>query len=262
MNLRTQYLTRNACYTAGKTLKPIGVMVHSTGANNPNVSRYVPGDAIIGYNTSGNHWNQTNAEWKRKFGDALNKCVHAFVGKFADGNVGTVQTLPWVMRGWHAGLSTGNSRYIGFEICEDGLTDRIYFNSVYREAVELTAMLCKKFDLDPMADGVVICHAEGYQRGVASNHVDVLHWFTRHGKSMDDFRADVKAEMEEEVTQEQFDQMMENYLSKRAKLSTSDWAKKSMSKAIDEGITDGTRPQSFATRQEVVLMVRSAICER
>ena len=67
---------------------------------------------------------------------------------------------------------------------------------------------------------------------------------------------------DDEVTQEQFDQMMENYLSKRAKLSTSDWAKKSMSKAIDEGITDGTRPQSFATRQEVVLMVRSAICER
>ena len=66
---------------------------------------------------------------------------------------------------------------------------------------------------------------------------------------------------DDEVTQEQFDQMMENYLSKRAKLSTSDWAKKSMSKAIDEGITDGTRPQSFATRQEVAIMVRSAICE-
>lgn len=259
MNLRTQYLKRNACYTTGRALRPIGVMVHSTGANNPNASRYVPGDAVIGCNTSGNHWNQTNAEWERKFGVPLNKCVHAFVGRFADGSVGTVQTLPWTMRGWHAGKSKGNNQYIGFEICEDGLDDPVYFAAVYREAVELVAMLCRKFGFDPLADGVVICHAEGCRRGVASNHGDVLHWFPRHGKSMDDFRADVARELEggEDMTQEQFDKMMDDYLARRAELPTSEWAKKGMDEAIGEGITDGTRPQAFATRQEVALMVNA-----
>jgi hypothetical protein len=53
-------------------------------------------------------------------------------------------------------------------------------------------MLCKQYKLDPLADGVVICHSEGYKRGIASNHGDVMHWFPKHGKSMDDFRADVK----------------------------------------------------------------------
>lgn len=277
MKLYQQFLTRNACYITGKVFKPIGVMIHSTGAENPNASRYVPGDEVIGLNTKGTHWDVYHPggrdigrhTYVNRDGDyTCDKCggrqvaVHAFIGKMADGSVAIVQTLPWTMRAWHAGKSKGNNQYIGFEICEDGLDDPEYFAAVYRAAVELTAYLCKLNGWDPLADGTVICHAEGYQRGVASNHVDVLHWFARHGKSMDDFRADVKAEMEEEVTQEQFDQMMENYLSKRAKLSTSDWAKKSMSKAIDEGITDGTRPQSFATRQEVVLMVRSAICER
>jgi cell division septation protein DedD len=38
---------------------------------------------------------------------------------------------------------------------------------------------------------VVICHSEGYKRGIASNHGDVMHWFPKHGKSMDTFRADV-----------------------------------------------------------------------
>ena len=41
-------------------------------------------------------------------------------------------------------------------------------------------------------DGVVIGHFEGYKRGIASNHADPAHWFTKHGKSMDTFRADVK----------------------------------------------------------------------
>ena len=110
-----------------------------------------------------------------------------------------VQTLPWNRRGWHAGNGSSgrsaNDTHISFEICEDGLDDPDYFARAYREAVELTALLCREYGLDPLADGVVICHQEGCRRGIASNHGDVLHWFPRFGKSMDDFRADVAAEL-------------------------------------------------------------------
>lgn len=34
-------------------------------------------------------------------------------------------------------------------------------------------------------------HSEGHKLGIASNHADVGHWFSKHGKSMDTFRADV-----------------------------------------------------------------------
>lgn len=192
MNLRKQLLTNNDCYKAGRKITPKGVMVHSTGANNPKVSRYVPGDAVTGRNTAGNHWNKSGT----------GKCVHAFIGKFADGSVGTVQTLPWNWRGWHCGKS-GNNTHISFEICEDGLTDASYFAAVYREAVELTAMLCKEYHLDPLKDGVVICHSEGAKRGIASNHADVLHWFPKHGKDMNAFRADVKEAMGGTITKEE-----------------------------------------------------------
>ena len=90
-------------------------------------------------------------------------------------------------------LFRSNDTHIGFEICEDGLTDSSYFSKVYTEAVELCAYLCKEYKLDPLADGVLICHSEGYKRGLASNHGDVMHWFPKHNKSMDNFRADVKA---------------------------------------------------------------------
>ena len=254
MRLHVCLLKENDCYKAGRRLTPRGVMVHSTGANNPNVSRYVPGDEVTGRNTGGNHWDQPG----------VSKCVHAFVGKFADGGVGTVQTLPWDMRGWHCASGpkgSGNNTHIGFELCEDGLEDGEYFEAVYREAVELTAMLCREYGLNPMADGVVICHQEGYQRGVASNHADVLHWFPRFGKSMDDFRADVAREMEggASVTQEQFDKMMEDYLARRAKQPVSGWARELLARAMERGITDGGSPQAFATRQEVAAMVNAAV---
>lgn len=247
MNLRQQFLTNNDCYKAGRTIVPKGVMVHSTAANNPRVSRYVPGDEVMGYNTNSNHWNRSG----------LTKCVHAFIGKFADGSVGTVQTLPWTCRGWHAG-GAANNTHIGFEICEDGLTDASYFSAVYQEAVELTAYLCKEFSLDPLADGVVICHQEGYQRGVASNHADVLHWFPKMGKTMDDFRADVARAMKggDTVTQKQFDAMMDNWLARRAALPASEWAVPYISEAIDKGYMADVggsieRPQSFVTREEL-----------
>ena len=43
-----------------------------------------------------------------------------------------------------------------------------------------------------MADGVIIGHYEGHKRGIASNHADPGHWFPKHGKSMDTFRAEVQ----------------------------------------------------------------------
>jgi hypothetical protein len=183
MNLHKLFLTNNECYKAGRTITPKGIMVHSTGANNPNLKRYVgPDDGLLGKNQYNNHWNV-----ERPGGRQV--CIHAFIGKLKDGTIATYQTLPWNMRGWHGGGSS-NDTHIGFEICEDGLSDPAYFSAVYKEAVELCVYLCKHYGL---TEKDIICHSEGYKLGIASNHGDVMHWFPKHGKSMDTFRADVKS---------------------------------------------------------------------
>ena len=261
MDMEVQLLTHNDCYQAGKPLSIRGVMVHSTGKDNPNVARYVPGNEAMGYNTAGNHWDRSD----------FKKCVHAFVGRFADGSVGIVQTLPWNMRGWHAG-GDANSSHIGFEICEDGLEDEGYFRAAYRKAVELTAWLCNRYRLDPLADGVVICHAEGYARGIASNHGDVLHWFPRFGKTMDDFRREVAETMkgeEDDMTEEQVRKIAreewEKLEAERAAQSASPWAAPYIQKGIDLGLTAenaaGTmdRPRANITREEAVTMCVAAV---
>lgn len=195
MNLHKLILTKNNCYKAGDKLKVRGLMLHSTGANNPNLKRYVgPDDGLLGVNDYGNHWNQPRP-------DGQSKCVHGFIGKLEDGTIATYQTLPWDMQAWHSG-GEANGTHIGIEICEDDLKDAVYFNKVYQEAVEVFAHLCKEFDLAPLKDGVILCHSEGAYRDIASNHGDVMHWFPKHGKSMDTFRKDVNAQMGKGTVQE------------------------------------------------------------
>lgn len=188
-------LTENDCYKAGERIVPKGIVVHSTGANNPALRRYVQpveGDpdysgliSALGKNLYGNDWNNPG----------ISKCTHGFIGKLYDGTVEAVQTLPWDMRGWHAGSGrngSANNTHIGFEICEDNLKDGQYFFAIWDKAVELTTMLCKEFNLDPLKDGVVISHNEAHDKyGIASNHGDPDHWFALFGKSMDSFRNEV-----------------------------------------------------------------------
>lgn len=203
MNLHKLIFKNNACYKAGETISPKGIMLHSTGANNPWLKRYIgPDDGLLGKNQSGNHWNQPMDR---------QVCVHAFIGKLADGSIATYQTLPWNRRGWHCGGS-GNNTHISAELCEDGLTDFSYFSAVYKEAVELCVYLCKLYGLTGKN---IICHSEGHALGIASNHSDVMHWFSRQGKSMDMFRAAVKEGLSEQenenMTQDTFNKLMSTW---------------------------------------------------
>ena len=228
MNLHKLYLTENACYKAGRTITVKGIMVHSTGANNPNLRRYVgPNDGLLGENQYGNHWNTYHPGGREV-------CVHAFIGKLADGTIATYQTLPWNHRGWHAGGSANNT-HIGFEICEDGLTDYTYFQKVYREAVELCAYLCKEYDL---TEQNIICHSEGYKQGIASNHGDVMHWFPKHGKSMDTFRADVKALLEKEA-----EPTVDN--------DPADWSKDTVAWCVHNGLLQGNEHGDLMLRSPI-----------
>lgn len=233
-------LTKNDCYQKGETIVPKGVMIHSTGDNNPWLRRYVgPDDGLLGENQYGNHWNRPG----------VSVCVHAFIGRRADGTVDTYQTLPWTMRGWHCGRS-GNDTHISFEICEDGLADEDYFRQTYQAAVELTAYLCQTYGLDPMAPGVVVDHAEGNDLGIASNHSDVRHWWSRFGVSMDNFREDVnnkvkgliKMTMTKEELQVLINESIDAYRNKNRYEhleDVPDWAKPTVEKLVAAGVIKG-----------------------
>ena len=61
MNLIQSFLTKNPCYTCGRTITPTGLMLHSVGCPQPSAAVFVK------------NWNR--ADYDRA-------CVHAFI----DGN--------------------------------------------------------------------------------------------------------------------------------------------------------------------------------
>ena len=195
-------MTNSTCYKGSSKFAPKGVLWHSTGANNPNVSRYVQP-----YETDANYSEMINLLGKNRYKNDWNHQdrqagVNAFIGKLADGTVASVQTLPYDYRPWGCGSGSKgslNSTHLQFEICEDNLTDRSYFNKAYEEACELTAYYCKLFNLDPMGtfvyNGVTVpvitSHKESHTLKLGSNHGDPIDWFNKHGKTMDDVRRHV-----------------------------------------------------------------------
>ncbi len=63
---------------------------------------------------------------------------------------------------------------------------------------------------------------------------------------------------EETMTQVEFDGMMQDWLTRQAKKPASSWAQGFMDQAKKDGITDGTAPQSFATKEMVATMIMNA----
>lgn len=78
--------------------------------------------------------------------------------------------------------------YMAYDV--EGAT--AFFNAAYNNAVHLFAFLCNYLGAKPSE---IICHSEGFTKGIASNHSDVTHWFPKHGKSMNDFRSDVQKDL-------------------------------------------------------------------
>lgn len=245
MNLKVCLLTKNDCYKANRQINVKGITVHSTGANNPNINRYVPLE-----NCSPLHWNKPD----------LTKCVHAFIGYLPDGSIGTCQTLPWNWRGWHIGKGSKgsyNNSHIGFEICEDNLRNKTYFYKVMLEAAELCAYLCNTYNLNPLDAHVLCSHHEGHLQGYGSNHADIDHWLKVYDLTMDDFRRKVYDIMNA-MPQSDFAEMMKKYQEELAKLQPSDFfLNEGVQTFVDiTDISDGSRPQQLITREQVMTMIK------
>ena len=206
--------TQSTCYKGTGKMQIKGILWHDTGANNPNLKRYIqPSDNApdraewlekLGKNDYKNDWNHVY----RKCG------MNCWIGKLADGTVTTVQTMPWDYRPWGCGSGkkgSCNNGWIQFEICEDNKNDEGYFSKVYQEACEITAYLCKLYQIDPLgtADcgGVIVptilCHQDSYKLGLGSNHSDIYDWFKRYGKDMDTVRRDVARLLEEDAEKDE-----------------------------------------------------------
>lgn len=224
-NIIESFATKNKCYQAATPLYPRGIMLHSIGCPQPNASvmargynQYQPGGRSV--------------------------CVHGFIQR--DGTY--YQTLPYTMRAWHCG-GAANATHIGIEMTEpasivytggaswrdlDPAATEAHVRGTYAAAVELFAQLCTQFGFDPMQGGVIISHAEGAARGVASAHADPSHLWRAFGLTMDGFRRDVAATMAGKNTEEDDDMVRYNRLE-----DVPTWAQDTVRTLMDAGALQG-----------------------
>ena len=192
------YAKNNLCYKAARTMptgSPAGIIIHSTGANNPNLKRYVNAPEICGENPYKNYFDRPDS----------NVCPHAVIGKDKNGEVKAAKLLPWNVCCWGCGSGSKGSynyapAYIQIEIAEDALNDRAYFEEAFGLAADLCQRLMKNYPT--IKPGNIISHKEACARGYASNHGDPEHWLARFGKNMDWFRGQVAPEKQVRITAE------------------------------------------------------------
>ncbi len=175
-----KFLTQNDTFVHPTLITPRYLIVHSTAQGYPNKDRLFNG------------WNRSGK-----------LSVHGMVD-----DTGSWQTLPLNFLGWHVG-SRGNSKTVGFEICEPKnivyananhtrVDTKLYdpndpsvradFEKRYKNAVELAVAFCRETGIPASR---VVSHKEGWTLGIASNHGDPDQWWSLFGKTMDGFRAEV-----------------------------------------------------------------------
>lgn len=226
MDIIEAFTTKNKCYQIGAPLTPQGIMLHSIGVPQPNAAvmarsynQYQPGGRSV--------------------------CVHGFIQR--DGTY--YQTLPYTMRAWHCG-GAANATHIGIEMTEPAsiaytgygaewrdlnpAATEAHVRGTYAAAVELFAQLCAQYALDPLADGVIISHAEGAARGIASAHADPTHLWRAFGLTMDGFRADVAAKMAAGNTDEEDDMVRYDSIDE-----VPGWAQDTVRALMDAGALQG-----------------------
>lgn len=225
MNIVEAFATKNKCYQVATPLTPQGIMLHSIGTPQPNAAvmarsynQYQPGGQSV--------------------------CVHGFIQR--DGTY--YQTLPYTMRAWHCG-GAANATHIGIEMTEpasivytggaswrdlDPAATEAHVRGTYAAAVELFAQLCEQYALDPLEYGVIISHAEGAARGIASAHADPTHLWRAFGMTMDGFRADVAAAMAAKNTDEEDDMVRYDSID-----DVPGWAQDTVRALMDAGALQG-----------------------
>lgn len=165
--INSRWMTQNDCYKSGRRLTSVKyLIVHSTAT---------PGVMAADWFS---RWNKPG----------IAKCVHAFID-----DTSIWQYLPWPWRAWQIGTDWGNSNSIGIEMCEDKGWSEEYFRRAIRNMIDMYAVLAKENNV-PVEN--IIGHYEAYQLGIGSNHGDPRHWWSKFGYTMDDFRNDVRKEID------------------------------------------------------------------
>lgn len=208
-NIYKCFMRDNWCFKNTTQGIPVGVLWHDTGKNNPILNSYIQpskNDPDYSYLINLLGKNSLKTDWNRS---TYRTNYNAWIGKLSNDSVASIQTMPWDLKpigcgnGKNGSCDGKDKFWIQIQICQDGKNNSMYFQKVYKEACELTAYLCDKFNINPNGivdfEGIsvptILCHWDAYKLGLGSAHYDIYDWFpiysTCSNLTMDDVRKSV-----------------------------------------------------------------------
>lgn len=173
--------------------------------------------------------------------------AHYFVGHASEG-AAIWQSVAEADTAWHCGANSyqhptcRNSNSIGIEMCchQDVSGGWCIDEATMAAAAELGRDIMARYGI-PLEN--VLRHYDVTGKLCPRPLIDEGKW------------AAFKARLEDTMTQEQFNSMMDTYLAQLRAQKVSDWGKAAWNKAITSGIFDGTAPQASLTREQAALVL-------
>lgn len=179
--------------------------------------------------------------------DGVGASAHYFVGHASEG-AEIWSSVPEADTAWHCGAKTykhrscRNANSIGIELCCHRRGDGTWYidEETMAAAAELGREIMARYGIPPEN---VLRHYDVTGKLCPRPLIDEGKW------------AAFKARLEDTMTQEQFNSMMDTYLAQLRAQEVSDWGAAAWKKAMAAGVFDGTAPQASLTREQAALVL-------
>lgn len=168
-------------------------------------------------------------------------------------------------RSWCSSSRDNDHRAVTIEVASDTTHPYAVTDGAYNALLDLCADICRRNGKSKLLWMEDEWTALSYRPAADEMVMTVHRWFAnkacpgdwlyeRHGEIAEEVTRRLREE--DTLTQDQFDEMMNDWLGRRAALPASDWAVPYISEAIDKGYMADVggsieRPQSFVTREEL-----------
>lgn len=163
-------------------------------------------------------------------------------------------------RSWCSSNRANDHRAVTIEVSSDRSHPYRVTGKAYEALIDLLVDICRRNGIprllwrgDKRLVGQVDKQNMTAHRWFAAKACPGDHLYSRFGEIA--ARVNKRLEASEEVTQEQFDAMMENYLARQREKETSSWSREAWERARAAGVFDGTAPQTPLSREQASLVL-------
>lgn len=173
-------------------------------------------------------------------------------------------------RSWCTSSASNDNRAITIEVASDTYDPYTVTDAAYNKLIDLLVDICKRNDINQLVWSTSkyerMNHLDGCNMTVHRDYANKAcpgnYLYNLHGQIAAEVNARLNSEEDEDMTQEQFNQMANNWISGLASQTEgADYAKEALSWGKENGLLLGDEsgnqmPKSFLTREQFIAVIK------